>query len=135
MDSPHDPTLSKDSMCFDQELPWKFRVVRASVTDSRVLPLVFAILNVLPKFGPCYGDTATIGKDSNLYVHVRDADGHWSKVPMMIGSLIVARDSLRRVADHCKLKDADREAFIEEFRKWASKDKRATSGLDVKKHN
>lgn len=128
-------SLSTDGICKDNSVPWKFRVTRAVAADPSVLPIVFAILGVVPNLGPCYGDTATIARDGNVYAHIRDVKGHWTKNPTRIGQLITVRDALRRVADHCKLSDADREAFFEEIRKWMSKDQRAQSGLDVKSHN
>ena len=45
-----------------------------------------------------------------------------------IGSIIAVRDSMRRLADHCKLTDPQREDLFAELRRWVKRDYRATSG-------
>ena len=52
--------------------------------------------------------------------------GVWGR-PETIGTIESVRDSLRRLADHCKLSDTDREALFEELRRWVYKDYRAKS--------
>lgn len=84
-----------------------------------------AILAKMPNHGPAFGHTCDILLDGRITTPVR-RHGEWGN-PETIGTVISVRDNLRRLADHCKLSDADREAFFAEFRKWIKTDMRARS--------
>lgn len=109
---------------FDMSLPWKWRVVRASMGSTTGL-VVMAMLAKEPKNGPAFGQWCNIDKDGFVESQVR-REGRWHP-PIQIGSVADVRDNLRRLADHCKLPDIERIELFEEFRKWIRRDHRATS--------
>lgn len=84
-----------------------------------------AMLAKQPKHGPALGSTCEILTDGRVVAKVRRY-GVWGK-PETIGTVESVRDSLRRLADHCKLSDTDREALFEELRRWCFRDHRAKS--------
>ncbi len=118
----------------DPGYPWKARVVLASAATNPTGAIVRAMLGSNFKVGPAYGMTAEIDADGivRTTVHAEDTTV-WPNMP--IGSIQAVRDEMRRLADHCKLSDEEREAFFDQLRKWIAKDARAISGLDVKAHN
>lgn len=98
--------------------------MRASLGTTVGL-IVMAMLARQPKHGPALGSTCEILTDSRVMAKVRRY-GVWG-APETIGTVESVRDSLRRLADHCKLSDADREVMFEELRKWCFRDYRAKS--------
>lgn len=84
-----------------------------------------AMLAKQPKHGPALGTTCEILTDGRVIAAVRRY-GLWGK-PETIGTVESVRDSLRRLADHCKLSDADREALFGELHLWIKRDHRAKS--------
>jgi hypothetical protein len=111
----------------DPSRHWKFRVVRASLVTTTGC-VVRAMLLRVPKVGPAFGRTCDITMDGYIESIIR-IDGRW-RPPVRIGTVAAVRDNLRRLADHCKLDDKDREALFEEFRKWIRRDHRAKSQLE-----
>lgn len=120
MEKFHDLALTRDP-----EMPWQERAIFASMGTTTGLMLM-AMLAKEPKNGPALGQWCNIDKDGYVETQVR-VDGVW-QTPRRLGTVIAVRDSLRRLADHCKLSDQDREAMFEELRKWVRRDHRATSG-------
>ena len=86
-----------------------------------------AILAKVPKNGMAFGETCDIRLDGVVMTPVRQL-GTWGH-PTGIGTVESVRDNLRRLADHCKLSDADREALFVELRKWIRRDWRAKSEI------
>lgn len=87
-----------------------------------------AMLGKIPSGGPAYGKTCDILTNGVVVTPTRKHDGNWTEM-RPIGTIIAVRDNVRRLADHCKLPDAEREAMFEELRKWVRRDYRATSEL------
>ena len=109
---------------FDKARSWKWRVLRASHSTTTGL-IVQAILAAQPDRGQAFGKNCDIAIDGMVTCMHRQL-GKWHG-PIAIGSVQAVRDNLRRLADHCKLDDAEREALFSELRKWVRKDFRATS--------
>lgn len=84
-----------------------------------------AMLAKNPKSGPAFGKNCDILLDGKVTSSVR-RNGVWGSHEV-IGTTISVRDNLRRLADHCKLNDADRNALFAELQKWIRRDFRARS--------
>lgn len=120
------PAFSSANDVFDHARPWQFRVVRASIGTTTGL-MVMAMLAKEPKAGPALGMTCEILLDSKVVTPVR-RHGVWGR-PEVIGTVETVRDNLRRLADHCKLPDDERNALFGELHKWIYKDWRAKSEI------
>lgn len=116
--------FSTHSDIFDKARSWKWRVLRASHSTTTGL-VVQAVLAAQPDRGQAFGKHADITVDGQVMCMHRQL-GKWHG-PIPIGSISAVRDNVRRLADHCKLDDAEREALFTELRKWIRKDHRATS--------
>lgn len=112
---------------FDESRSWKWRVIYASMGTTPGA-IVMAMLAKVPKLGPAYGQTCDILPNGIVITPHRIA-GKWTE-QRPIGSVIAVRDAMRHLADHCKLKDAEREALFEELRKWIRRDFRAVSTIE-----
>jgi len=112
---------------FDQGRSWQWRTIYASMGTTPGA-IVMAMLAKVPKNGPAYGQTCDILTNGIVITPHRIA-GKWTE-QRPIGSIIAVRDSIRRLADHCKLTDREREALFEELRKWIRKDYRAVSTIE-----
>lgn len=110
---------------FDEGRSWKYRVVLASFPTTTGA-IVRAMLAQNTQRGPAYGPTADVFADGQVWTKVRDSAGRWMAA-RPIGHIHAVRDSVRRLADFCRLGSADREALFEELRKWIRKDFRARS--------
>ena len=82
-----------------------------------------ARLAKVPKLGMAFGETADIRVDGLVATLFRDR-GKWYP-PTVIGKIEDVRDNMRRLADHLRLTDAERNAMFEEMRKWIKTDHRA----------
>jgi|SRR5690242_2738007 len=111
---------------YDFSLAWKWRVLRASLgtTEGAV---IMAIIGKTPALGPCYGETCDI-LPTGIVVTKHRINGKWTEL-RPIGSIVALRDSIRRLADHCKLPDNERVELFAELSKWVRKDYRAVSTL------
>lgn len=87
-----------------------------------------AILAKTPKLGPAYGKTCDI-LANGIVITTHRINGKWTDL-RPIGSVISMRNAMRRLADHCKLPDNEREALFDELRKWIRKDYRAVSTIE-----
>lgn len=106
--------------------PWQWRVLRASLGTTEGA-IVMAILAKTPKNGPAYGKTCDI-LASGIVITTHRINGKWTDL-RPIGSVLAVRDAIRKLADHCKLSDKEREALFDELRKWIRKDYRAVSTI------
>lgn len=111
---------------FDKARPWQWRVIRASFGTTTGL-IIMAMLAKVPKVGMAFGQTCDIRIDGYVETLFRDR-GKWYP-PTIIGRVEDVRDNVRRLCDHLKLDDAEREAVFMELRKWIRRDHRATSGV------
>lgn len=111
---------------FDPSRSWQWRVIYASMGTTPGA-IVMAMLAKIPKNGPAYGQTCDILTNGIVITQHRVA-GKWTE-QRPIGTLLAVRDSIRRLADHCRLSDKEREALFEELRKWVRKDYRAVSTI------
>lgn len=111
---------------FDESRPWQWRILRASFGTTTGL-IAMAMLAKVPKHGMAFGETADIRIDGMVETLFRDR-GQW-RPPTIIGSIIDVRDNMRRLCDHCKLSDNDRESVFTELRKWIKRDHRAKSEI------
>ena len=119
---------------FDQAHSWQFRVLLAAFPHDPMGSVVRAVLGKWMRQGMAHGRTAVIAPDGMVRTAVRDQHGRWWK-NMPVGGIIALRDEFRRLADHCRLADAERNALFEELRKWIAEDQRSESGLDIRAHN
>ena len=117
--------FSKSPDVFDEKRSWKWRVLRASL-PTEVGLIVLSILGMQTKNGFSFGPTCDIRLDGMVETVVK-RPGLRPRIET-IGSIVAVRDSVRRLADHCKLSDGEREALFDELRKWVRRDARATSG-------
>ena len=111
---------------FDSGRSWQWRILRASFATTTGC-IVRAILGKEPKSGIAFGATCDITVDGYVESQIR-MDGFW-RAPVRIGTVEDVRDNLRRLSDHCKLSDAERENLFSELRKWIRKDGRARSEI------
>lgn len=109
---------------YDGARSWKWRAIRASLGSTTGM-VVMAMLAKRPKNGPAFGENCDILADGKVTARVRRY-GLWG-APEAIGTVEAVRDNLRRLCDHCRFSDRDREACFEELRKWIRKDYRAKS--------
>lgn len=116
--------FSRAADVFDEARSWQYRVVRASLATTTGL-IVMAMLAKQPRHGIAFGHTCDILLDGTVVTPMR-RNGQWGE-PGKIGSIIDVRDNVRRLADHCRLNDADRVALFCELSKWVRKDHRARS--------
>jgi hypothetical protein len=117
--------FSNDLDVFDQSIPWQARALRASVPHP-VCGIIMAMTARQPRKADTYGATADILESGQVVTKVRHR-GVWSQEKIPIGSITAVRDNVRRLADHCKFSDAEREALFVEFRRWIRTDYRVKS--------
>lgn len=119
--------FSTDQDVWDQEIPWRARVLRAAVPHP-VCGIIMAVLARAPRLADAYGETADIWPDGRVATMVRRR-GVWGDKPEVIGTIVAVRDNVRRLADHCKLSDRERLELFAELGKWIRRDFRAQSGV------
>lgn len=107
---------------FDEARSWKYRVLRASFGTTTGV-IVQAMFAKVPRNGMAFGPTCDILLDGTVITNFRNF-GKWTP-DTKIGDVTSMRDNMRRLADHCKLNDADRLALFVELNKWVRKDHRA----------
>jgi hypothetical protein len=117
---------------FDLARNWKYRVILASMPTTTGV-IVRAVLAKQTRVGWAYGRHCEIDIHGHVFVAVRQPDGQIVK-PYPIGHVNAVRDAFRRLADHCKLSESERNALFDELRKWVRKDHRASSDLDKAKN-
>lgn len=115
-----------DADAFDQARHWTWRVLYASM-GTTTGAIVMAMLAKVPKYGRAYGQTCDI-LTNDIVITPHRINGLWTE-QRPIGTITAVRDNMRRLADHCKLDDEEREALFDELRKWVRKDYRAVSTL------
>lgn len=120
------PEFSAAADVYDRARPWQYRVVRASLATTTGC-IVQAMFLCRPRKGPAFGKTCDILTNGTVVTAFRK-DGKWVK-RYPIGSSEAVRDNMRKLADHCKLNDTEREALFDELRKWVRRDYRAVSVL------
>lgn len=89
--------------------------------------VVMAMLAKVPKNGPAFGQTCDI-LTNGIVITPHRINGTWTE-QRPVGTILAVRDNMRRLADHCKLSDPEREALFDELRKWVRRDYRAVSEL------
>lgn len=121
----------KSNDVFDGARDWKYRVILASMPTTTGV-IVRAVLGKRTKYGWGFGINCDIDANGMVRTAARLPNGEVMQ-GYPIGTVEAVRDSFRRLADHCKLSDVEREALFEELRKWIRRDHRATSDLDKAK--
>ena len=124
---------------FDDAHSWRYRVLLAAFPHDPMGTIVRAVLGRNLSWGISYGLSATIGKDGIVRTGKRiprkpteyNPQKHVDLMAEPIGSITALRDEFRRLADHCKLSDKDREALFMELKKWCGRDERAINNLDI----
>ena len=119
---------------FDEARSWQYRVILASAPTNLGV-LVRAVLGKNTRGGWAMGLTGWIDAQGIVYTRFRVPGGGEVPQEHAVGPIASVRDNFRLLADHCKLNDQDREELFTELRKWISRDMRAQSGLDAKRHN
>ena len=130
---------STDSDIYDESHTWQYRVMKAAFPADPMGMVVKAVLGLNRAWGHAYGLSATI--DANGVVRTSYREPHkptefnpnrfYTHKRWPIGSITDLRDEFRRLADHCKLNDKDRNALFLELKKWCGKDERAINNLDI----
>ena len=133
-------------------LTWEGQLIIATKGNQSLMGcVVIAILRRAPSNPPRFiYPTARIDADGRLFCPFEDRHGRkWIDYDELVqtpggvarqptvdewklggktfspGTVIEVRDEMRRLADFCKLSDADRIAFFAEFGKWIERDERA----------
>lgn len=110
---------------------WTYKVLLASFPTRSMGPIVRAVLGKQMARGPKLSLSATIGPDGSVYAGLKHDDQVISLchpvAPSMLGKqgVHILRDEFRRLADHCRLNDAERLELFEQLRKWMGKDLRS----------
>lgn len=109
-------------------LKWKRDIILASspatTGNGEDMPLHLIVLAMLKleRHTPRL-TSAHISLDGLVYCYRIEERGVVRHV--CLGRIDHIRDALRRLADHCKLDDADRQAMFDAFKSWIAKDERA----------
>lgn len=104
---------------------WKYWVVEATRGNQTMLgAVIIAVLGRTPKNPPFFNVWATIDAEGVIRAGFVARNGlQYHDFPIChVRDLGV---ELNRLADHCKLDDAQRAALFEEVRKWVRSDARA----------
>lgn len=120
----------KSNAVFDKEHTWRYRVLLASFPADPMGVIVRAVLGRNLATGAAMSLSAKIDIRGQIICRLRQPNGIVQRY-FRVGHVNAIRDEFRRLADHCKLDDDEREALFEELKKWAGKDERAMAGLDI----
>lgn len=112
---------------FNMDRHWTQRVFLASIYADPMGMIVRGVLGLNTRKGAAFGLSATIGKDSIVRTKLRGIHGQVMNVAHPLGTVIALRDEFRRLADHCRLPDAERLELFDQLKKWAGEDLRARS--------
>ena len=112
---------------------WRVDVVLATWpgttgnSDDRPIHMIcLAMFGLWPRDRPALFTAAKVDINGILYAPIQfDIGGKWHIA--RLGPVQVITDTLRRVADKCKLRDVEREQLFQCFRMWISEDARATA--------
>lgn len=115
-----------NELVYDQGRTWQFRVALAAFPTDPMGMIVRAVLGLNGR-SAALGLQATIRRDGIVVAPLRNREGRVVTKAHPLGSIIALRDEFRRLADHCKLPDTEREALFEELRKWCGRDLRSRS--------
>lgn len=108
----------------DNQYHWTKRVLVASFPTRSMGPIVRAVLGKQMARGPKLSLSATIAADGMVYAGLKH-DEQVISYAHPLGNVKSLRDEFRRLADHCRLNDAERIELFEEVRKWLGKDLRS----------
>lgn len=109
---------------YDPARHWSYRVTLAAFPANTMGLIVRAVLGVNSTIGPALGLEAEIGADGIVRASLRYPDGRVER-RRELGSVMALRDEFRRLADHCRLTDADRLELFDHLKKWAGRDLRS----------
>lgn len=114
-------------------LKWKRDIIYRSSpavsgnSENEAIHLIVLAMLRMNTHLPRFGDSATVGDDGLVrtvrYESIAAGVLIWRGVTLK--SVEVCNDALRRLADHCKLSDTDRQAMFKAFADWISHDARA----------
>lgn len=120
----------------DSQHHWTKRVLLASFPTRSMGPIVRAVLGKQMARGPKLSLQATVSSDGSVFAGLKHdeqvisychpialtmKDGQWGTKQ----GVHILRDEFRRMADHCRLNDAERLELFGELRKWLGKDLRS----------
>lgn len=108
----------------DPERHWTWRCVLASYPTRSMGPIVRAVLGKQMARGPKLSLQATVASDGMVYAGLKH-DEQVLSYAHPLGQVKSLRDEFRRLADHCRLNDADRLELFDQLRKWLGKDLRS----------
>lgn len=103
---------------------WTYKVLLASFPTRSMGPMVRAVLGKQMARGPKLSLSATIASDGMVYAGLKH-DETIISFAHPLGTVTAIRDEFRRLADHCRLNDAERLELFEQLRKWMGKDLRS----------
>jgi hypothetical protein len=109
---------------------WQGRAIEATKgTQSRLGGILCAALNTNRTELPRFGTSATIDQQGRVWSSFTTRQGilHLRALVCTVDELV---SNFRGLADHLKLKDADRVALFDKLRGWVTKDERVKSVLD-----
>lgn len=115
-----------------QRETWQYRAVEATGgNQSKLGAIVLAILGKFPPSGRnMFGRTCTITSDGYVMADFTDRDGELH-LGAFVGDVADLIRNFRGLADHLKLKDAERQEMFAELRKWIAKDWRSNPEYDL----
>ena len=108
----------------DDQYHWTQRVLVASFPTRSMGPIVRAVLGKQMARGPKLSLQATIASNGMVFAGLKHDDVMVSYAHPL-GMVKDLRDEFRRMADHCRLSDAERTELFTELKKWLGKDLRS----------
>lgn len=112
-------------------LRWKRDIILASSPattrngDDFPLHLIVLATLKLHRHLPRLAASAKIDTHGAVHTVMLTSEEPLEGRKVRLGQVNHIRDGLRRLADHCKLDDADRQAMFDAFSGWIAKDERA----------
>lgn len=118
-------------LVWDKARTWQFRVALAAFPADPMGLITRAVLGLNSRVGPALGLEATIRKDGVVTAALRGPTGKRVTSAHPLGDVMALRDEFRRLADFCKLDDAERIALFDMVKKWAGRDLREVDNRRV----
>lgn len=115
---------------------WRLRALRATHNEktgeqSQLGCMLRAMLGKQGRVVPQYGRSCTITGDGYVVAPLLRRDGQTDR-HSMIGTCGQVESELRKLADHCKMDDAERQELFKTFVEWVGVDERVKSILPTK---
>ncbi len=108
----------------EEKETWAYKAVLALRGNQTIAGcILLSVLGKTPKHPPRIYTTASIDYDGRVWVGMQRLN--YEKGMVCLGLVGDVRDEFRRLADHLKLNDGERQDMFDELRKWHAIDLRA----------